>query len=90
MDGLTLVLKAEKVGLVVASEGDRLTIFGPQRAEAVALELLQHKPAVMEVLHIYTPHERRLLSDCSPRTHEIVGFAKRIFAPVEVIDVSQE
>ena len=37
-------------GLVVTTEGARLRVFGPKRADAVARQLLEHKAEVMSAL----------------------------------------
>jgi hypothetical protein len=50
MDGVTLLRQARAAGLAVATEGDKLVIRGPRRAEPVALLLLAHKPAVIAAL----------------------------------------
>lgn len=50
MDGVTLLQRAKAVGLRVMAEGDKLVIRGPKRAEPVAQQLIQHKPAVMAAL----------------------------------------
>jgi hypothetical protein len=51
MDGVTLLSRARVDGLRVLAEGNgKLVIRGPRRAEATALLLLAHKPAVMSAL----------------------------------------
>src|SRR2546425_2320417 len=50
MDGLALLQEARTAGLTVATEGGRLTIRGPRRAEAIARRLLDHKAHVLEAL----------------------------------------
>lgn len=50
MDGLTLLRRAHQAGLAVESEGDRLVIRGPKRAEAVARLLIDHKLDVLTAL----------------------------------------
>ena len=50
MDGLTLLRRAHDAGLAVVTEGDKLVIRGPKRAEPIARLLIENKPAVMAVL----------------------------------------
>jgi hypothetical protein len=50
MDGMTLLRRAHEAGLNVATEGDKLVIRGPRRAESVARLLIEHKPKVMAAL----------------------------------------
>ena len=50
MDGLSLLQEASSAGLKVRAEGDRLTIRGPRRAEAVARRLIRHKAEVLAAL----------------------------------------
>jgi hypothetical protein len=50
MEGLRLLKKARAAGLTVAVDGDQLVIRGPQRAAAIAQQLIASKPAVMEAL----------------------------------------
>src|SRR5436309_100761 len=66
MDGLTLLHKARAAGLEVKTDGAKLIIRGPKKAEAVALELLAHKSAVLAALTIpqdHLPAEWHLLWD---------------------------
>ena len=55
MDGLTLLRRAREAGLAVATEGEKLVIRGPKRAEKVARLLIEHKPDVLAAL---APTER--------------------------------
>jgi hypothetical protein len=50
MDGLTLLRRARDAGLAVVTEGEKLVIRGPRRAEAIARLLIEHKPEVMAAL----------------------------------------
>ncbi|WP_166822618.1 hypothetical protein [Thalassoroseus pseudoceratinae] len=50
MGAVTLLAKAMRVGLTVGVEGERLVVQGPKSAEAVAIELLDNKPAIVELL----------------------------------------
>jgi hypothetical protein len=50
MDGLTLLQQARDAGLAVESNGDKLVIRGPRRAEVVARLLIEHKPEVIAAL----------------------------------------
>jgi hypothetical protein len=51
MDGVTqLIAKAQRAGLELIPDGERLRIQGPKRAEPLALELLTHKTEVMDLL----------------------------------------
>jgi hypothetical protein len=50
MDGLTLLRQARDAGLAVESDGDKLVIRGPRRAEVVARLLIEHKPEVIAAL----------------------------------------
>src|SRR5215831_19383515 len=50
MDGLTLLDRAQKVGLAVRVDGKKLIIRGPRRAEPVARLLIEHKPDVLTAL----------------------------------------
>lgn len=90
MQGLTLLIEAERAGLTITSERGGILIRGPQRSRSFARGLIDEKPAVIAALRAYTEDERRLLSSCPPRAHELVDLAKRVFArwdPVEVVNV---
>jgi hypothetical protein len=50
MDGLILLDRAQKAGLAVRLDGEKLIIRGPRRAEPVARLLIEHKPAVLAAL----------------------------------------
>lgn len=50
MDGLTLLRRAEDVGLAVHTDGERLVLRGPKRAEPIARLLIHHKPVVLAAL----------------------------------------
>ena len=51
MERVTTVLaEARAVGLEVRAETDRLVVRGPRLHEAIARELLEQKPAVLELL----------------------------------------
>src|SRR5271170_6073935 len=50
MDGLTLLRDARAAGLSVRTEGERLVIRGPRRAEPVVHVLIAHKPDIMAAL----------------------------------------
>ena len=51
MEGVATVLdQARTVGLEVRVEADRLVVRGPRRHEAIARQLLAHKPAVITLL----------------------------------------
>lgn len=52
MDGLILLRRAREAGLAVKTDGDKLVIRGPRRAEAVACLLIENK---LEVLAALTP-----------------------------------
>ena len=50
MDGLILLDRAQKAGLAVRVEGEKLVIRGPKRAEPLARMLIEHKPDVLAAL----------------------------------------
>lgn len=50
MGVINLLEEARSAGLIVKASGDRLVIEGPEEAEAIALELIQHKAEVMAAL----------------------------------------
>jgi hypothetical protein len=50
MDTLTLIAQARAAGLTLRADGDRLVVTGPRSAEALAMQLLDHKPTVLAVL----------------------------------------
>ena len=50
MDGLTLLRRAEQVGLRVEAAADQLKITGPKSAEPIVKLLAAHKPAVLRAL----------------------------------------
>ncbi len=50
MDGLGLLERARAAGLRVTVEEDTLVIRGPRTADALARELLAHKPEIMPLL----------------------------------------
>jgi hypothetical protein len=56
MVGVMLLEEARAAGLTVQAQGDRLRIRGPRRAEEVALRLIAHKAAVLEVLAAAVDH----------------------------------
>lgn len=83
MDGLSLLKQAQAAGLAVEAQGDKLVIRGPKRAEALALELIQQKAAVMAVLTASSVREaianQRPLAaegnEAGPRTITVNGTA---------------
>jgi len=50
VDGLTLLRRAEQVGLRVEAAADQLKITGPKSAEPIVKLLAAHKPAVLRAL----------------------------------------
>jgi hypothetical protein len=50
LDVRTLLVSARAVGLVVAAEGDRLSVHGPKGAVGLARLVLDHKPGVLAAL----------------------------------------
>ena len=50
MDALTLINRAQEVGLRIELMGDTLLVRGPKRAEAVVKLLAQHKAEVLAAL----------------------------------------
>jgi len=66
MDGLTLLEEARAAGLSVRTEGDRLHIRGPRRAEAVAHRLIAHKALVLEALAAGTLPDPGITPDLLP------------------------
>ena len=57
MDAVELLKEAEKVGLVVRTDGTKLVVSGPRSAEAVAEQLFAHKAALLSYLEL--PEEWR-------------------------------
>jgi hypothetical protein len=55
VDGLRLLAAAEEAGLTVSTDGDRLVVRGPRRAEALARELIANKSRVLPYLGTYLP-----------------------------------
>jgi len=50
MDGVDLILEAERAGLTVHARGDKLVVRGPKRLEPLAKALLANKPLIMSAL----------------------------------------
>lgn len=50
MDGVGLLREADLAGLQVLLRGDTLVVRGPRHADAVARQLLDHKPDVIQAL----------------------------------------
>ncbi len=50
MDGLALLRTAAAAGLTVHLDGERLVIRGPRSADAIARQLISHKPAVVAAI----------------------------------------
>jgi hypothetical protein len=50
MDAVALLRRAQEVGLRVESMGDKLSVRGPKRAEAVVKLLAEHKTEVLAAL----------------------------------------
>jgi hypothetical protein len=50
MDGLTLLNRARAAGLTVSAHDGVLNIKGPPRADALARELIEHKPEILAAL----------------------------------------
>lgn len=63
MEPLTPLVEAERAGLQVRVDGDRLVVRGPRTAEALAQEILACKPALMPLLAWNEDRASRLLSD---------------------------
>lgn len=63
MVGLKLLTDAERAGLKVSADGDRLVIRGPKRAEPLALKLIENKIHVLAYLTGHLPPDWHLLWD---------------------------
>lgn len=51
MERVAVVLReAQAAGLVIQAEGDRLLVRGPKQLQAVAEEVLRHKPEILALL----------------------------------------
>jgi hypothetical protein len=55
MDSLTLLTVAREAGLTVRVDGDKLIVRGPRAAEALALQVLEHKAEVVRAMAGITP-----------------------------------
>jgi hypothetical protein len=63
MDGLKLLMEAERAGLVVSASGDVLIIRGPRKAEPLARKLIANKAQVLPYLSSDLPADVHVLWD---------------------------
>ena len=68
MDGMTLLRRAEQVGLQVEAAGDHLRIRGPKAAEPVVRLLAEHKREVLRAL------ASMLEADAWNRRYDVITF----------------
>jgi hypothetical protein len=80
MDGLTLLSRARAAGLVIFFESGRLIIDGPESAEALAQEILDHKVEILAALQAEdaSPQHAAAIPSTPILDADIVGLVARL------------